>query len=62
MPRESIWWEKSTARMGAASEVCGAVFVERHRHVAGAATEVEGDGFGVLEDWAEECGRCESTR
>ncbi len=35
---------------------CGAMFEERHRHVAGAAAEVEGDGFGMLEDWLEEAG------
>jgi hypothetical protein len=34
----------------------GAVFEERHGHVAGAAAEIEGDGFGVLEDGAEEAG------
>ena len=34
----------------------GAVFEEREGHVAGAAAEVEGDGFGVLEDRAEEAG------
>ena len=34
----------------------GAVFEEGEGHVAGAAAEVEGDGFGVLEDGAEEAG------
>src|ERR1700721_2660188 len=29
------------------------MFVESHRHVAGAATEIEGDGLGMLEDWLE---------
>lgn len=29
---------------------------QRHRHVAGAAAEVEGDGFGALEDGLEETG------
>ncbi len=35
---------------------CRAVFEQRHGHVAGAAAEIEGDGFGVLEDGTEEAG------
>ena len=34
----------------------GAVFVEGEGHVAGAAAEVEDDGFGALEDWSEGAG------
>jgi len=35
----------------------GAVFEQGHRHVAGSAAEVEGDGFGVLKDRTKEaCG------
>ncbi len=32
------------------------MFEEGHGHVAGAAAEVERDGLGVLEDWAEDAG------
>jgi hypothetical protein len=35
---------------------CRAMFEERHCHVAGAAAEVEGDGFWMLEDGLEEAG------
>jgi hypothetical protein len=33
---------------------CGAMLEKSHRHVTGAAAEVEDDGFGMLKDWAEE--------
>jgi len=34
----------------------GAMLEQGHRHVAGAAAEIEGDGLGVLEDGTEEAG------
>ncbi len=42
--------------MGGGFGIGGAVFQEGESHVAGAAAEVEGDGFGMLEDGAEEAG------
>ena len=34
----------------------GTMFEESHCHIAGAAAEIESDGFGLLEDWAEDAG------
>ena len=49
-------WEKSMARMGETVVSCelwlGAMFIESQGHVAGAAAEIEDDGFGAREDGA----------
>ena len=56
-PRESIWGRSRRRGWGLALRVWrGLCLVERDGHVAGSAAEVESDGFGTLEDGAEDAG------